>query len=196
MARLFAMVLALCAAPAALLAQDSGVTIDVAGTSPLEERGRVQLERLLRRHDLRRWLFTRTVRIQSRVIPHSHPVLTLNTRYLDDDTVQVATFLHEQLHWFLADRQGATDSAMADLRRLYPRVPAAPPEGARDEESTYLHLLTCLLERDAVSEVFGQEAARRTLAGARHYTWVYREVLERPNPIRAILRARGLVVPG
>ena len=50
------------------------------------------------------------------------------------------------------------------------------------------------LELDAVSAVFGEAAARRTLAGWRHYTWVYREVLARPEPLRAILRARGLEV--
>ena len=71
--------------------------------TPLEERGREQLLRLLYTHDLQKWLFTRDVLIQDGVIPHSHPVLTLNTRYLDDDTAQLATFVHEQLHWFLTD---------------------------------------------------------------------------------------------
>src|SRR5690242_10916965 len=71
--------------------------------TPLEERGRDQLRRLLRTYDLHKWLFTRDILIQSGVIPHSHPVLTLNTRYLVDDTAELATFVHEQLHWFLTD---------------------------------------------------------------------------------------------
>jgi hypothetical protein len=66
----------------------------------LEEQGRQQLARILKTHDLTKWLFTPVVVIQSRVIPQSHPVLTLNTQYLDDDIAQLATFVHEQLHWF------------------------------------------------------------------------------------------------
>ena len=57
-------------------------------------------------------------RIETGVIPHSHPVLTLNTQYIDRDTLQIATFVHEQLHWFFDAHAAATDSAIADLARL------------------------------------------------------------------------------
>lgn len=186
--------LLLAAAPLSGQSPPGDVAIEVATGSRLELAGRQQVERILGRYDLSPWIFTRRIRIQSYVTPHSHPVLTLNTRYVDDDTAQTATLLHEQLHWWLTQRESATDSALADVRRLYPSVPTAPPEGARNEYSTYLHLLVCTLELDAVSAVFGAAAARRTLAGWRHYTWVYREVLGRPEPLRAILRARGLEV--
>ncbi len=171
------------------------IEIVLASGTPLEERGREQLQRLLTTFDLSRWFFTRVVRIQSRVIPHSHPVLTLNTQYVDDDTAQVATFVHEQIHWFVARNQSATDSAMAALSAIYPQVPSGPPLGARDLQSTYLHLLVCLLEYDAMRELVGQEAARRVLARWRHYTWVYHEVLERPEPIRRVLRRYRLDAP-
>jgi hypothetical protein len=39
--------------------------------------------------------------IKERAIPHSHPVLTLNTRNLDSDDQLLSAFLHEQLHWYL-----------------------------------------------------------------------------------------------
>ena len=125
-------------------------TIDIrlqSGTA-LEERGRDQLRRLLRTYDLQNWLFTRNVLIQSGVVPHSHPVLTLNTRYLDDDTAQLATFVHEQFHWFLTDHveRAKTNAALTELRALYPTVPTAAPEGASSERSTYLHLIVCHLE--------------------------------------------------
>ena len=169
--------------------------IRLASGTALEQRGREQLERLLATHDLSRWLFTRTIQIQSRVIPHSHPVLTLNTQYLDNDAAQLASFLHEQLHWFLVQNQAKLGSAFAELERLYPKVPEAPPEGANDRHSTYLHLFVCLLEFDAVREVLGETTARATLGAFGYYTWVYREVLERPEAIRQILRTQGLDVP-
>jgi hypothetical protein len=170
------------------------LTIELASNTALEQRGRQQLERLLQTYDLSPWLFTRAVRIESHVIPHSHPVLTLNTRYLDNDTAQVATFIHEQLHWFLVERDAPTDSALAELRRMFPKVPGKPPEGAQDEESTYLHLLVCTLELAGTSHVFGEAAARRALEGWRHYTWVYRQVLDRTDSLKRVLRAHGLVV--
>jgi hypothetical protein len=184
--------IALCATlPPAAAAQ---VTIELASNTGLEQRGREQLERLLRTHDLSPWYFTRTVRIESHVIPHSHPVLTLNTRWLQNDTAQVATFIHEQLHWFLVEREAATEAAIADLRRMFPEVPAQKPEGAKDEESTYLHLLVCTLELDGTARIFGEAAARRTLEAWKHYTWVYRQVLDRPEALRQVLRSHGLVL--
>lgn len=169
--------------------------IQLASGTPLEQRGREQLERLLAKWDLSRWLFTRTVQIQSRVIPHSHPVLTLNTQYVDNDVAQLSTFVHEQLHWFMTRDKSVVDAAIAELERLYPTAPDALPEGANGQRSTYLHLLICLLEFDALRALLGEATARETLNGFRHYTWVYREVLERPDPIRQILRTHRLDAP-
>ena len=84
---------------------------------------------------------------------------------------------------------------MTALERLYPKVPEAAPEGANGRDSTYLHLLVCLLEFDAVREILGETTARATLGAFGHYTWVYREVLERPEAIRQILRTQGLDAP-
>jgi hypothetical protein len=55
-------------------------------------------------------------------------VLTLNTRYVDNDIAQLATFVHEQLHWLLMDHvdRAKIDAATTELRTLYPRVPTRP----------------------------------------------------------------------
>ena len=183
--------------PAPLHAQveHSALVIDVAEGTTAEEQTRQQLQRITTELDLSRWLFTRRVRIEAMAIPHSHPVLTVNTRYLGNDTAQIATFVHEQIHWFLSRNDSATESAIADLRRLYPDAPGAPPQGARDLHSTYLHLLVCALEYDAVRDLFGQDVAQRTLRGWRHYSWVYAEVLDRPEPIWDVLRRHGIDSP-
>ena len=134
-------------------------------------------------HDLHKWLFTRDVLLQSGVIPHSHPVLTLNTRYVDDDTAQLATIVHEQLHWFLTDHveRAKTNATLTELRALYPTVPTALPEGAMGERSTYLHLIVCHLELQALTALLGEQSARQQLQRWTHYTWVYRTVLTGPS---------------
>jgi hypothetical protein len=71
--------------------------IVLANDTPRERAARDQLRRLIAAHDLRGWVFTNQIRIEQGAIPQSHPVLTLNTRHLDDDDRALAAFLHEQL---------------------------------------------------------------------------------------------------
>ncbi|MEE8291959.1 MAG: hypothetical protein V3R80_10785, partial [Candidatus Tectomicrobia bacterium] len=99
-----------------------------------------------------------------------HPVLTLNTRYLNDDTAQLATFVHEQIHWFLRNHleRAKTIAALTELRALYPTVPTQLPTGARGERSTYLHLIVCALELQALTELLDEQRARQQLERWNH----------------------------
>jgi len=168
------------------------IEIRLVSDSDPERQARAQLERILARWDLSKWYFTRAVQIEAGVTPHSHPVLTLNTNGLANDTIKAVSFVHEQLHWFLSRHHAATDSAIADLRLRYAD---APTEDAGDRESTYLHLLVGVLEFNATQELFGQGWARERLGKVPFYTWVYREIRERPEPIRQILKKHGLDSP-
>jgi len=103
--------------------------------------------------------------------------------------------IHEELHWFLVLHGADPDAAIADLERLRPAAPDGPPEGANGKRSTYLHLLDCLLEFDGVRALSGEATARLTLGAFPYYRWIYREVLERPDPIRKILPAHHLDNP-
>jgi hypothetical protein len=66
---------------------------------------KAELEKLLQQYDLSGLAFTHEVVIDERAIPHSHPVLTLHTRHLGNDDQLLSTYVHEQLHWFLNERQ-------------------------------------------------------------------------------------------
>ncbi len=162
-----------------------------------EVRAEAQLKRLLREYDLSPWFFTREVMIESGVIPHSHPVLTVNTRYINGrDERQLSTFLHEQIHWFVNVDETALDAALGDLREMYPEVPTGRPEGSRTEDGTYLHLIVCWFELEAMTELVGRERARQVLGGKGYYTWVYRRVLEDTEKIGTLIRRQGLVIDG
>jgi hypothetical protein len=177
-------------------ARDTTVAISLVNGLPAEDSARTQLRRLLRSYDLRPWLFTRTIRIERGVIPHSHPVLTLNTRYLGRDEEQLGTFVHEQLHWFVEAESTAKAAAMRALEARYPEVPVGGEDGARSRESTYLHLIVCFLELDGMSQLVGEAAARRQLEAERHYRWIYARVLGETDALRALVTAAGFRLPG
>ena len=163
--------------------------------TPDEARTRDQLRRLLATYDLSPWIYTKSIVIDERAVPFSHPVLTLHTRHAKDDELLLSTFVHEQFHWFLAERREATEQAIADLRKLFPAVPAGGTAGARDEYSTYLHLLVCYLEQQADLRVLGELRTKRIMDfwATDHYTWVYETVISRSRELGQIMRERKLI---
>jgi len=174
------------------------VDISLKSGSPAETETREQLLRLLKTYDLSKWMFTASLVIDAKSIPHSHPVLTLHTRHLKDDDLLLSTFVHEQLHWFLVQNEKETQEAMKELRLLFPKVPVGFPEGSENDESTYLHLLVNYLEYQADKELLGELRARQVMEfwSTDHYTWIYRTVLERGRDIGNILLKHGLMPPG
>ena len=49
--------------------------------SEREQQAKEMLEALVKKYDLAPWFFTREILIEQRSIPHSHPILRLNTNY-------------------------------------------------------------------------------------------------------------------
>ena len=175
-------------------AQEPELRIELEHDSERERSTEAQLRRLLEEYDISRWILTSEILIDERSIPHSHPVLTLHARHLGDDLHLLATFVHEQFHWFEVDRKAHTEAAMEELREVFPEVPVGDGQGARDTYSTYLHLIVCDMEFQAMTELVGEEQARAVLAGITHYRWIYRQVLEDPT-VRRIITRHGFVVP-
>ena len=180
--------------PNVAVGQDA-ISIALKRNTTAEAATRDQLQRLLKTYDLSPWFYTKSVVIDEQAVPFSHPVLTLHTRHSKDDELLLSTFVHEQLHWFFSDRREHTEQAIADLRKAFPDAPAGGTAGARDQYSTYLHLLVCYLERQGVSRVLGELKAKQVVEfwATDHYTWVYRQVLDRGSDIAAILNARQLI---
>jgi len=173
----------------------ANLEITLKQNTPEEARTRDQLRRLLATYDLSPWIYTTAIVIDERAIPFSHPVLTLHTRHAKDDELLLSTFVHEQFHWFLAERREPTELAIADLRKLFPTVPAGGTAGARDEYSTYLHLLVCYLEQQADLRILGELKTKQVMDfwATEHYTWVYETVIGRSREIGQIVRERKLI---
>ena len=132
-----AVLLTLGVGPAAY-GQDS-VEITLKQGSTREAQTKEQLERLLKSYDVSRWIIQKSISIDEKAIPHSHPTLTLHTRHLHDDELLLSTFVHEQLHWFLIAQQRVSDTqqAIKELQGIFPAAPTKPPEGSDGEYSTY-----------------------------------------------------------
>lgn len=143
-----------------------------------ESRMEAELRGLLRKYDLEPWILTRMVLIDQDQIPHSHPVLTIHTRWLGDKHGLLSMFVHEQLHW-LEDEPWLNDFhvAMEAYERLFPEVPSSGKGGASSERSTYRHLLVCDMEYQVMTTLVGESAAREELGNATHYEWIYDRVL-------------------
>lgn len=180
------------------VADDSEITITIVGKKPeLEEKAKTGLEELLKKYDLSRYLFTKKIQVEDGVIPHSHPVLTINTSYIGKPNKLLTTFIHEQLHWWLADKDDAVNAAVAEFKKRYPTLPTDRRDLARDEYSTYMHLIVCYLELVSLREVAGNEVATEVFDWLKghHYRWIYRTVLQDEAEVGAIVRKHGLMLP-
>lgn len=187
-----------CMAAAALVVPGGGaagqLNVRLANDSEAERETRDQLLRLVSSYDVEAWTHTRDILIDQTQIPHSHPVLTLHTRHLDDDDMLLSTYVHEQFHWLEdGDTRPAFLAAMRDFEELFPDAPGREGGGARDVESTYRHLLVCDLELQAMTRLIGEERARVLLARIGHYEWIYDKVLS-DDRIRAVSRRHGFVL--
>ena len=172
------------AAPAVASAQDSQSTngdivwIGLANNSDSEVTMATEVRDLIRTYDVSPWILTRKILIDGQQIPHSHPVLTIHTRHIGEELELLSTFVHEQLHWLEEEPWLENfEAAMNDYERLFPEVPSSANGGARDEQSTYRHLLVCDLELQALTTLVGQKLARETLGQITHYEWIYNKVL-------------------
>ncbi len=168
------------------------IDIQTSHHSAREMQEKLELEQLLKKYDVSKYTFTHTVVIEERAMNHAFPVLTLNVRFLGSDDELLSSFLHEQLHWCLAQHRLAMEDAVRRLKQMYPRAPVGLPEGADTEYSTYGHLVDCYLEIQADRELIGRERTDGVIKNKPWYTWIYKTILRDENRIAALVNAERL----
>ena len=149
------------------------------------------LEHLFKVYDLVPFVFTQTVQIQSMSVPHSHPIITLNTRYMDSPNKLLSSFIHEQLHWWAMPKTQAIESATIDLAKTFPLT-----DVENKNRSAHQHLIICYLEFKALSHFIGEREARKVLTQFMNddqlYPWHFQQVLERGAELEKILKKHNL----
>jgi hypothetical protein len=145
-------------------------------------------------YDLSPFLYTKKINVESKVIPHSHPVLTLNTRHAENPKKILAMWMHEELHWWMDKNPKATASAVKELKKIYPDAPKGMGATA---DSTFLHLLVCYLEMRTLALYVGEKESKVIIEDIMRkdkiYPWVYYQVLYKNFAIKKILKKHKLV---
>jgi hypothetical protein len=172
------------------------IDIDLGHAEREAARIRDLLAALRQRHDLTRYEYTRLVQIVPAGPTHSHPILTLGTRFAESEDHLLATYLHEQMHWYLWRLGGVDHDPVApffdELVRRYPKAPTRLPDGARNYEQTYIHIVVCWLEIAAMTQLVGKERARALCDTHWGYRWIYRTVRRDSEALGNLLTEHGL----
>lgn len=173
------------------------IDIDLEHAEREARRVRDWLGALRVRHDLSRFEYTRLVRIVPAGPTYSHPILTLGTRFTDTEDQLLATYLHEQMHWYLNLLGGPDVDPIApffdELVRRYPTAPTRLPEGARNYDQTYCHLVVNYLELEATSQFIGRDRATALADTNYGYRWIYRTVIKDWDELGALYRQHGIL---
>lgn len=151
---------------------------------------RQNLEQLMQVYDLVPLLFTYDIHIESKIKSHSHPVLTLNTRFAESPKKLLSVFLHEQLHWWAENNKVAMSKAMAEIKKLFPQLP--PEISAKDASATYQHFIICFLEYQTMIHYLQKKEANRVLKDFiqkdKIYPWINTQMYLKYKAIEAIIK--------
>ena len=86
-------------------------------------------------------------------------------------------------------KSAEVELAIKDLRLLFPELPKAGV--AKDEYSTYLHLIICFLEYDSLIFYLKKNEANKILKDLIYkdqiYPWIYKQVYTKQKEIESIV---------
>lgn len=147
------------------------VNISCKNNSPREEEVKNILLDILENVP-RKYIFTPDIIIEEKVVPHSHPILTLNTRNLNNPDIILSTFIHEQIHWYLQKIE--LQDYYTKLESLFPNLGAGAPNWGDTLHSSYLHIIVNFLEIYILKKIIGVERAKVVLTSLKDD--IYREI--------------------
>lgn len=176
---------------------DIHIDVDLEHAQREADRVRAMLEALRRRHDLSRYEYTKVVRIVPGGDTFARPILTLGNRFADSEDLLLSTYLHEQMHWYLwhlgTPERDMLEPFYDELVRRYPQAPVELPDGARNYDATYSHLVVNWLEIAATSEFIGRERAFNIANAQRSYRWIYRTVVKDFDALGELYERHGIL---
>jgi hypothetical protein len=147
-------------------------------------------------YDIAPFIFTKTIHIESKVIPRSHPVLTLNTRFAESPKKLLAVFLNQEFQWWLKLNEARTLLGIQELKKIAPKAPITEALG---KDSTYLKMLAAQLEVMALELYLGAEEKKKLLSEKisidKQDPWIYKFVQSNEEILKKILQTQKLLPP-
>ncbi len=144
-------------------------------------------------YDLSPFLFTKRVMISSESKATAKPILTLGTEEAEAPKLLLANFLGLELDWWLSTKKELEDAALAQLRKIYPKVPQAEALAAHRE------LLLSFLKMRALEFYLGKVEARLVMQEIskkmKPTRWADTQVLRQDNSVQKVVETIGLYPP-
>jgi len=137
-------------------AQKDSVRVQMVHGNLREAIANRQVVRLVGDYTLYNWLFTRDIVINENAKPHSHPILTLNASYIQEDKKQLAILLHQEFRWYLDQNQRNVGTAVKELMKRPDQLITDITKSMPNDSLSWLHLLTCTLEITALRQTLGE----------------------------------------
>lgn len=172
------------------------VEIDLSEVLKSAELVRQLLTALRTKYDLAAYEYTKQIRVAPCEVPHSHPILTLNTM-IRSEAPLLSIYLHEQMHWYVTwysySNPTGWQSVWQSLKKLFPNVPVVFPQGAHTEASSYLHIIINWLQVESTASVLGREVAVSIAEKNFVYSGIYTLVLGEWDRLDSLYREHGLM---
>lgn len=165
------------------------IDIILKNNSNTEKNAKKQLLSLLKKYDLSKYILTDKVIIEDRVIPHSHPVLTLNTRHNLNLDRFLSVFIHENLHWIETIERSKFNLALYDLKKEF----KYPENCSTKEISFFRHLIICYLELKADIDILGKTKAYNLAKTADIYRDIWVIILRNEKIIETVLKKNRII---
>ncbi len=135
-------------------------------------------------------LFTNRIQVETKVIPHTHPILTLNTRTRDHvDLLQ--TLVHEQFHWF-AQQNPKYDKAIKYLKKNYEDNRECNITG-KYPNSFWEHIIVCFNTRKTLSKLINKKELEHAYTVGHQYMKTEKLVLDKFKQIEKELEEFDMV---
>lgn len=137
--------------------------------------------------------FTTTVLVEKGAIPHSHPILTLNTRNKDSKLI-LKTLIHEQFHWY-AQEHPNYERAISYLKAGY------KDDGEHNKSGIYPnsyweHIIVCFNTRNYLNNLLPKEDVLWLYDQWQAYPTLERLILDNFATYQSELDKFGLVYNG
>jgi hypothetical protein len=128
--------------------------------------------------------FTQTIVVEKGVIPHSHPILTLNTRVTDERLI-LQTLVHEQLHWYVQEHPQYKE-CITYLKTKY------QDDGEHNKSGTYPdsyweHIIVCFNTRNYLKNILPKEDTGWIYEQWQAYPTLEKLIVEKKSEIQADL---------